>query len=199
MLSQSHGVRHPPGAGPDLPVPDQQAVGGEPGGRVPDEAVAQFVERMAMALADRGFPRMPARVLTALMSTDQDALSAGEIGEMLGVSPAAVSGAVRFLTQLGLVVREPAPGQRRDRYRVPDDTWYQASVAKNNSLTRIAELADEGAVLVGGNATRAGRRLAEMGEFFRFVHTETAELVRRWRDSRDHTTTPTSAAGVAAR
>lgn len=151
-------------------------------------AVAVFVERMAMAFADRGFPRMPARVLTALMSTESGAMTAGEIAVAVGISPAAVSGAVRFLVGMDLVVREPVPGQRRDVYRVPDDTWYQASVAKNDSLPRLAALADEGVDAVGGPDTDAGRRLAEMAAFFRFAHDETVDLVRRWRERPDGVT-----------
>ena len=74
-----------------------------------EEAVRQFVEHLSMTLADQGFPRMPARVLLTLMSADEEALTAAEIGQRLGVSPAAVSGAVRFLTApIGEVDIRPA-------------------------------------------------------------------------------------------
>ena len=38
---------------------------------------------------------------------------------MLRISPAAVSGAVRYLIRLGLVHKERVPGSRRDCYRCP--------------------------------------------------------------------------------
>jgi len=43
---------------------------------------------------------MAARVLFAIMCAEADALTAAQIGERLGISPAAVSGAVRYLIQI---------------------------------------------------------------------------------------------------
>src|SRR5437667_6642501 len=94
-----------------------------------EEAVRRFVEHLAMTLYDLGFPRMPARVLCTLMVAEDGAMTAGQIGEWLGVSAAAVSGAVRYLVQVGMVQREPTPGSRSDRYRAMGNTWYMASIA----------------------------------------------------------------------
>ena len=41
--------------------------------------VRDFVEHLAMSLADYGFPRMAARVLVGLMAAEEDSLSAGEL------------------------------------------------------------------------------------------------------------------------
>ncbi|TDD15507.1 MarR family transcriptional regulator [Nonomuraea diastatica] len=60
-------------------------------------------------LADWGFPRISARVLLTMMSADEDSLTAGELGDRLGVSPSAISGAVRYLMQVGLLERRPVP------------------------------------------------------------------------------------------
>ena len=57
---------------------------------------------------------MPARVFAALLATDSGRLTAAELAELLQISPAAVSGAVRYLTQVGMVHREREPGSRRD-------------------------------------------------------------------------------------
>ena len=65
-----------------------------------EEQVRSFVEQMAMFLTDWGFPRMPARVLMGLMAADEERLTAGELAKRLAVSPAAISGAVRYLQQL---------------------------------------------------------------------------------------------------
>ena len=48
-----------------------------------------------MIFTDWGFPRMPSRVLITLMAADEEALTAAELAGRLGVSPAAISGAVR--------------------------------------------------------------------------------------------------------
>jgi DNA-binding transcriptional regulator GbsR (MarR family) len=146
-----------------------------------DTAVRRFVEQMAMIFNDFGFPRMPARVLITLMAAEDDALSAGDLGERLDVSPAAISGAVRYLMHLGLIMREPAPGSRSDRYRLPDDAWYEASVVKGEALTSLADTAGEGAAALG-ETTTAGRRMAEMQEFFLFSRREIDAMVSRWRE-----------------
>ena len=54
---------------------------------------------------------MPARVFAALLAADASQLSAAELAAVLGVSPAAVSGAVRYLTQIGMVAAAGEPGR----------------------------------------------------------------------------------------
>jgi predicted transcriptional regulator len=146
-----------------------------------EEAVRRFVERMAMQLAEWGFPRMAARVLITMMSLDEPSLTAADLAARLEVSPAAISGAVRYLMQLGLLVREPAPGTRRDRYRLPDDPWYEASSVRRGMMKTLADLSDEGVAATGGPATPAGSRIAEMRNFYRFVEVDIDRVLARWQ------------------
>ncbi|MEU8048863.1 MULTISPECIES: GbsR/MarR family transcriptional regulator [Micromonospora] len=148
-----------------------------------DEAVHHFVERMAMAFAEVGFPRMAARVLFTVMSAD-DPLTAAEIGERLDVSAAAVSGAVRYLTQFGMLVREPVKGSRRDRYRLPDNPWYEGTITKTGIYKNLIDLADGGVAALNGRGTVAGERVSEMRDFFVFVQEEIDSLGERWRARR---------------
>ena len=53
---------------------------------------------------------MPARVFVALLVSDDGRRTAAELAEMLKVSPAAISNAVRYLQQVRLAVREREPG-----------------------------------------------------------------------------------------
>jgi biotin operon repressor len=154
----------------------------DPPGR-DEEAVHLFVERMAMAFADVGFPRMAARVLFAVMSAD-DPLTAAEIGERLGVSAAAVSGAVRYLTQFGMLVREPVKGSRRDRYRLPENPWYEGTITKTGLYKNFIDIADGGVDALAGRGGPAGARVAEMRDFFVFVQEEIDSLGERWRARR---------------
>ncbi|WP_431906085.1 GbsR/MarR family transcriptional regulator [Micromonospora carbonacea] len=151
-----------------------------------EEAVHHFVERMAMAFAEVGFPRMAARVLFTVMSAD-DPLTAAEIGERLGVSAAAVSGAVRYLTQFGMLVREPVKGSRRDRYRLPDNPWYEGTLTKTGIYKNLIDLADGGVDALNGRGTVAGERVSEMRDFFVFVQEEIDALGERWRARRTAT------------
>jgi DNA-binding transcriptional regulator GbsR (MarR family) len=149
-----------------------------------EQAVVQFVEAMAMTFADWGFPRMAARILMTLMTTEEEALTAAELAERLGVSPPAISGAVRYLVQVGLLERRPVPGSRRDLYRMRDDAWYTSSATKGSAYKALADLADDGVRAVGGTRSPAGERVTEMRDFFRFANAEMATLIEKWHRSR---------------
>jgi predicted transcriptional regulator len=150
---------------------------------VNDDTIAQFVERFAAILELSGVPRMPARVFVALLATDSGTLTAAELAEQLQASPAAISGAVRYLVQVSLISRERDPGSRRDRYRVYEDTWYEATLRREHLLARWEESASEGVDVLGAD-TPAGRRMAESRAFFAFLRREMPVLLERWRQER---------------
>jgi DNA-binding transcriptional regulator GbsR (MarR family) len=145
-----------------------------------DEAVNRFVERFSALLTDSGMPRMAARVYARILAEDSGQLTAAEIAERLDVSPAAVSGAVRYLTRVGMLVRTREPGARRDVYRVHDDALGEMYEQQATMLRRWMDAAEEGAAAIGMDRP-AGRRLAETREFFAFLHAELPVLIRRWR------------------
>ncbi|MDT0438967.1 MULTISPECIES: GbsR/MarR family transcriptional regulator [Streptomyces] len=153
------------------------------------EAVSRFVESFAAQLVEAGMPRMPARVFAALLSADAGSLTSAELGELLRISPAAVSGAVRYLAQAHMVAREREPGSRRERYRVRGDQWYEA-LTNRESIMKRWEIALREGVASLGPETPAGRRMAETLAFFEFVEGEIAEMMSRWRDHRDRTFGP---------
>ena len=148
------------------------------------QAVSQFVERFGGILADTGVPRMPARILAALMTTDSGRLTSAEIADLLQISPAAVSGAVRYLTTVQIVSREREPGSRRDVYRMRDNVWYEATFRKDQMLAMVDEVLGEGVDALGQD-TEAGLRLDETREFFRFCHAELGTMLDRWRVHRE--------------
>ncbi|MGW4565934.1 GbsR/MarR family transcriptional regulator [Streptomyces sp. NPDC004561] len=154
-----------------------------PAGRDP-ETVSQFVERFAAQLVEAGVPRMPARVFAALLASDNGALTSAELGDQLRISPAAVSGAVRYLAQVHLVSREREPGSRRERYRVHSDQWYEALTNREAIIKRWEEALREGVTSLGPD-TPAGRRLAQTLDFFEFVERDVAEMMERWRSYRE--------------
>ena len=102
------------------------------------------------------------------------------------VSPAAISGAVRYLTQVSLIGREREPGSRRDRYRVWDDAWYEATLRREHLLARWEASAREGVDVLGAS-TPAGQRIAESREFFAFLRREMPALLESWRQKRGKT------------
>jgi predicted transcriptional regulator len=147
-------------------------------------AVSKFIERFASTLAQAGMSRMPARVFAALLAADSGRLTTAELAEILQISPAAISGAVRYLTQARMIGREREPGSRRDHFVVWDDNWYEASMRRDQFLTSFADSMREGVDALGAD-TPAGARVAESLAFFEFLHEEMPHLLERWRVHRD--------------
>jgi DNA-binding transcriptional regulator GbsR (MarR family) len=149
-----------------------------------EEAARRFVEDFALVLTNAGFPRMASRVFSALLATQRGSLTATEIAEALQVSPAAVSGAVRYLMQVGMVNKGRQPGQRVDHYLIGDDLWYESIGQTDMIYRRLADNLDRGIEALGED-TPAGQRLRETRDFFLFLAKELPILVERWREQRE--------------
>ena len=147
-------------------------------------ALLRFIERFATAMVEAGMPRMPSRVFAALLATDSGRLTAAELADLLAASPAAMSGAVRYLVQVDLVSREREPGSRRDFYRVHDDLWYEAITRRDQVLARWEASIREGLEAVGRD-TPAGARLAETLDFLEFAQKEIPSMMARWRERKE--------------
>lgn len=146
-----------------------------------EEAVARYVERVAAELTEMGMQRMASRVFACILADDAGALTAAEVGERLHVSPAAVSGAVRYLAAVGLITREREPGSRRERYRMESDRWYQIFAQRESMIRRFEQTLDTGVGVLGADSA-AGRRIAETTQFFSFLREENGRLEQRWWD-----------------
>ncbi|MFD5696581.1 GbsR/MarR family transcriptional regulator [Streptomyces lasiicapitis] len=154
-------------------------------GREEDLAAAsRFTEQFAAQLVGAGMQRMPARVFAALLASDSGALTSAELGERLHVSPAAVSGAVRYLSQQYMVTREREPGSRRDIFRVHSNQWYEALANRDSVLQRWESALRDGVAQLGPDSP-AGTRLQETLAFFEFVQVELAGMMTRWRAHRE--------------
>ncbi|CAM5248445.1 GbsR/MarR family transcriptional regulator [Streptomyces avidinii] len=147
------------------------------------EAVSRFVERFAAQLTDAGMQRMAARVFAQLLASDGAAMTSAELGEALQISPAAVSGAVSYLTQVNMVSREREPGSRRDRYVLHNELWYETFTRRDQVLTLWGKTLREGAATLGTDSP-AGARVAETAAFFEFMQGEMLGLMDRWRTHR---------------
>jgi DNA-binding transcriptional regulator GbsR (MarR family) len=148
---------------------------------VNNEEIRRFIERFALLLAESGMARMPARVFACVLAEDSGRLTARELAERLEVSPAAISGAVRYLQQVGMIEREREPGARRDHYRLHNDIWGEMYLSRMGMVQRWEQAMAEGVELLGADRP-AGRRMQESREFFAFVRTELPAMLGRWRD-----------------
>ncbi|MFB6990732.1 GbsR/MarR family transcriptional regulator [Streptomyces sp. NPDC056178] len=148
-----------------------------------EQAVSRFVERFASEMTEAGMQRMASRVFAALLADDDGSMTSAELAVALQISPAAVSGAVNYLTQVSMVGRERDPGSRRDRYRLHDEVWYTTFTQRDRVLTRWENTLKDGARTLGEH-TPAGARLAETAAFFEFVQEELAGMMDRWHEHR---------------
>ena len=140
----------------------------------------QFVERMGGALTSAGLARLPSRIFAALLIDEDGRMTAAELGETLQVSPAAVSGAVRYLDGVGMIRREREGGSRRDIFVVDDDAWHDTLMHTDQvyapMLTALARALEE---LPADDP--AYRRLRLSQEFLTFILEEMGILQERWK------------------
>jgi DNA-binding transcriptional regulator GbsR (MarR family) len=168
--------------------------GSAPDRREPDRdpaAVRAFIERFTGLLVLTGFPRTPARIFVALLTSDSSRLTAAELGDLLQASPASISGGARYLIQVGLIAAEGEPGSRRLHYRMPEDVWQDIVQLRRRQFTSWAAELREGVKVLGGQSP-AGARMADTVGYFEFISAEMSGLLARWNDRR------TTAAGPDA-
>ncbi len=144
------------------------------------EAVREYEETFTTVLIQTGTPKMMARVLTCLYTSDAGSLTAAELVRRLQVSPASISKAIAFLEGQGLVRRE-RDERRRERYVADNDVWYQSMIASARGTTQLAETAREG-VHVLGRDTPAAIRLENIARFLDFVSESIARAADQARD-----------------
>ncbi|WP_030812940.1 GbsR/MarR family transcriptional regulator [Streptomyces sp. NRRL S-337] len=158
------------------------------------EAVRDYQESLTTVFMTSGLPKMMARVLGCLYTTDTGSLTAAELAQRLAVSPASISKAITFLEGLDLVRREPGE-RRRERYVVDDDLWYQAMLRSARANDEFIEAARQGAVILGRD-TPAATRLENAARFLDFV---SEALIRAAEQGREvlYTRTATTPDGAA--
>ncbi|MFI6928642.1 GbsR/MarR family transcriptional regulator [Nonomuraea spiralis] len=139
----------------------------------------QAAERLALTLIEGGLQRMPARTLAVFLFTDQDSVTAGEIAERLEASAGSVSGAIKSLLTVGLIERLPAPGSRREHYRLRDDAWATLFSSQNTVIQAMLQAAAAG-IAATEEGDPARRRLAQMHSFYEFLLGELPALLHRW-------------------
>lgn len=144
------------------------------------EALLRFVERFALVMVEAGMPRMPARVFAYVLADDATRYTARELSEGLRVSPAAISGAVRYLVHTGMLTREREPGSRSDHYTIDDeDVWQRIYEQRLPLLQKWIDELTEGIAQLGTDR-RGGQRLRETRAYLRFTLEELTAMLERW-------------------
>jgi DNA-binding transcriptional regulator GbsR (MarR family) len=137
----------------------------------------------ATELAHLGFPALPARVIMALTAAEEGRVTADELAAQLSVSPAAVSGAVRYLATLGFIRIGTVPGSRRHVYTLPHRPWYTATLARPGLYRNLIDLLASAAGRMREESS-ARLRIEEMVDFFRFFELRMPQLLEEWHRER---------------
>jgi predicted transcriptional regulator len=145
-----------------------------------ERARTRIIEELSVVLEDAGLARMPARLFAFALASDQDAHTAREFADGLEVSPAAVSGAVRYLVQTNMVRRERRRGERADVYVIDhENPWAPLMASRAPWLERgSAVLGRAGKEL--DESSVGGMRLARSAEFFEFLIDDVGGMTERW-------------------
>lgn len=138
-----------------------------------------LAERIASSLADAGIARLPARVFAALLVDDAGRMTSAELVEFLHVSAGAISGAVRYLLQMGMIRRERERGSRRDVYVVDDDAWHGLMLRRNQMYAPIKSALATSIESLGPDAP-AHDRLVLTREFLTFVEDFYRDIAEAW-------------------
>ncbi|MFJ7075881.1 helix-turn-helix domain-containing protein [Streptomyces sp. NPDC098781] len=144
------------------------------------EAVREYEETFTTVFMQSGLPKMTARVLACLYTTDAGSLTASELAGHLRISPASVSKAVAFLESQGLLRRE-RDERRRERYVVDDDVMYQSTMAGARATAQLGEIARQGVGILGPG-TPAAARLENIARFVDFVSESIARAADQARE-----------------
>ncbi|WP_114907221.1 GbsR/MarR family transcriptional regulator [Ornithinimicrobium murale] len=152
--------------------------------QAPEELTAEqraYVEELAGVLTASGIQRMPSRVYAAILVNESGSMTSAELAATLQVSAAAVSTAVRWLTQVGLVSRRTMPGSRREQYVVDGDSLIQLIAHDTSALNSWSTGFERGLQVVQPGGA-AAHRLTELREFFVFLLEEMDGVMRRWEE-----------------
>ncbi|MFD8387024.1 MarR family transcriptional regulator [Streptomyces sp. NPDC059679] len=139
-----------------------------------------------------------ARVMTALLYTEQDTMTPADLCAQLSISSGAVSTAIRQLIPIGLVKRVPAPGSRRDHYRFREGAWATLMSQQNAMLNVMLDAAQEG-IDTAGKDTPTARRLHEMRDFYTYMARELPTQIENWRKQSNADQRPATADRTALR
>lgn len=163
---------------PPAPVPEVSAPSAS-------AEVVAAVEHLGAALHTAGIQRLPARVFAALLADEDGRMTAAEVGAELEVSPAAVSGAIRYLGQVKLVRKERERGSRKDVYVVLDDAFHDLLMQKDQLYAPILE-ALTAALDARGLSERAAERMELSVDFLEFIQREMDLIAQRWETHKRH-------------
>lgn len=136
----------------------------------------ELLDDFTATLESTGLAPMSARVLSAILLSDEGSLTSRDIIDRLGVSPAAVSHAVRQLEMLHFIRRRRPAGQRREHYDLVGSLWAETTMNQCRVFEHLARTLGQGAdASPDGSAVKL--RLERSSTFFQHLADGIPELI----------------------
>ncbi len=129
-----------------------------------------------------GIPRMTGRVFAWLLVCDPPEQTAAEIGEALGASKGAISGATVMLVKGKMVDRIRVRGERADRFRIRPEAWDDQLLDSGAAEARL--LIANGLEALADEPAARRRRLEDLDEFYAWWQHRAPKLVEEWKQYR---------------
>jgi DNA-binding transcriptional regulator GbsR (MarR family) len=147
------------------------------------EPVADFVERMGLALESDGLPRIAGRIF-GLLLVSEHAHSLDELAAELRVSKASVSTNARLLEQRGVLERISRPADRRDYYRVPPDLFSHTMAQRLARWQRFHEAIAAARTSLPIRSPEVLERLEEFEAAYAYISGVIKEALENWQANR---------------
>ncbi|MGH3089803.1 MAG: GbsR/MarR family transcriptional regulator [Rubrobacteraceae bacterium] len=149
-----------------------------------DEEKQEYVEEWAVFWGSFGIPKMPGRVMGALLVADPPEMTAEELAEELSASRGSISSATRTLIQLGVVERRTKPGERKDYFQTRTN-WAELMRQQIGMYGAFRKIAERGLEIMAGSSPESRRDLEEIRSLYSHLEREMPALIERWEKSRE--------------
>ena len=146
-----------------------------------DDALANYIEEVALYWEQQGLPRIAGRIVGLLMVCDPPHRSAGQLAEELGASKASVSTMTRLLLTAGSIEVVAIPGERLTFYALTPDGLERKLERRVTLMVSFNDLAQRGLELLADDPPERSARLQRVASLYAFMGRELPALLERWR------------------
>src|SRR4026208_2437493 len=141
--------------------------------------IADFVERMGLALESDGLPRIAGRIF-GLLLVSEDCRALDDLAAALGVSKGSGSTNARLLEQRGVLERNSRPSDRRDYYRIPPDLFSHTMAQRLQRWQRFHEAIGDARTKLPIRSRKVLKRLEDYDSAYTFLTQAIREALENW-------------------
>jgi len=144
----------------------------------------QLIEDFGLFWERYGLPRILGRMYGLLLLSDEPHLSLEQIADELRISKASASTIARQLQAMTMISKSTVPGDRRDYYRVAEDTHVKSTQESLRGALALARYVERAARLES-LSPQTRRRLRRMEHFYEALAEVIENFFQNYRDPED--------------